>query len=298
MMNFDERGVVFRCEQDWLYGILSLPEHYTSKGVLIVVGGPQYRVGSHRQFTLLARHLAAHGIPVLRFDFRGMGDSEGGARTFEDVEEDLSCAIEKFLAEVPLLHEVVILGLCDAASAALFYAYQDRRVTGLVLLNPWVRTDQGSAKVYLKHYYTTRIFQPEFWSKIWRGNFDYVAAAQSLFRTIHATLTGREKAGNRFKENAADKFCSSVPLPERMYHALSRFKGEVLLIISGRDLTAQEFSDLVQDSPEWQKLLASPQVSRLNLLEANHTFSRREWRDQVAVWTTEWIQGETISGNM
>ena len=44
-----------------------------SRGMLIVVGGPQYRAGSHRQFTLLARDVAATGVPTMRFDYRGMG---------------------------------------------------------------------------------------------------------------------------------------------------------------------------------------------------------------------------------
>ena len=48
-----------------------------------MVGGPQYRVGSHRQFTLMARAFAAAGYPVLRFDYRGIGDSEGESRGFE-----------------------------------------------------------------------------------------------------------------------------------------------------------------------------------------------------------------------
>jgi exosortase A-associated hydrolase 1 len=289
MMNFDEHALVFRCEEAWLYGVLTLPEQAASRGVLIVVGGPQYRVGSHRQFALLARYLASNGIPVLRFDFRGMGDSEGDARTFEDVEDDLRCAIDEFLAKVPLLKELVILGLCDAASAALFYAYQDRRVTGLVLLNPWVRTEEGSARAHLKHYYTVRLFQPEFWRKIWRGDFDYATAARSLSRTLGAAMPWRKKTSVSVERNACDKSPSPGPLPERMFQGLSRFTGKVLLIISGNDLTAQEFSDLVKGSRQWQKLLASSRVSRLNLPEANHTFSRREWRDQVGVWTKEWI---------
>jgi alpha/beta superfamily hydrolase len=81
-VNIDERAFSFRCENSWLYGIASLPEQASSRGVLIVVGGPQYRVGSHRQFALLARHLAEHGVPVMRFDYRGMGDSVGDIRTF------------------------------------------------------------------------------------------------------------------------------------------------------------------------------------------------------------------------
>ena len=114
-MNFDERALAFSCGDAWLYGVLTLPAQCARKGVLILVGGPQYRAGSHRQFTLLARSLAANGVPVLRFDYRGMGDSEGEARTFEDVEDDLLCAIDKFLVEVPSVSEVVIWGLCDAA---------------------------------------------------------------------------------------------------------------------------------------------------------------------------------------
>jgi len=46
-------------------------------------------VGSHRQFVQLARRLAKQGYPTLRFDYRGMGDSEGVYRSFENVGPDL-----------------------------------------------------------------------------------------------------------------------------------------------------------------------------------------------------------------
>ncbi len=192
-MNFDERALAFSCGDAWLYGVLTLPAQCARKGVLILVGGPQYRAGSHRQFTLLARTLAASGVPVLRFDYRGMGDSEGEARTFEDVEDDLRCAIDKFLVEVPSVSELVIWGLCDAASAAIFYACKDSRISGLVLLNPWVRTESGSARAYLKHYYASRLFQPEFWSKIRHGNLNIMAAARSFLYVIAEAVAGRKK---------------------------------------------------------------------------------------------------------
>ena len=287
-MNFEERGVTFSCSGSWLYGVLSVPESSVSRGVLIVVGGPQYRVGSHRQFVLLARHLAAQGVPVLRFDYRGMGDSEGDARTFEDLDNDLRSAIDSFLNEVPSLTELVIWGLCDAASAALFYAHQDKRVTGLILLNPWVRTDEGAAKVYLKHYYAARLFEPHLWSKILRGRFNYLQAIQSFLKTADTVL--RKKNIVAITNMQGAESCDRAPLPQRMLTGLSRFEGRLLLITSGNDLTAQEFLDVVQASPEWQKLLASPHVSRLDLPQATHTFSRREWRDQVAIWTKEWMR--------
>jgi exosortase A-associated hydrolase 1 len=285
-MNFEERALAFRCDGDWLYGILGLPEHPASRGVLIVVGGPQYRVGSHRQFTLLARHLAAHGAPVLRFDFRGMGDSEGNTRTFENVEDDLRCAIDRFFSEVPFIDELVIWGLCDAASASIFYAHQDQRIRGLVLANPWIRTEQGAAKAYLQHYYVGRLFDPQFWNKIRQGNFNFFASAQSLSKIAGTALAGRYHIDVASKAPA----CYPALLPERMFYGLSRFNGRVLLIISGNDLTAQEFSDMVKDSCEWRELLGSPRVSRHDLPEADHTFSRRQWHDQIANWTTAWIQ--------
>ncbi len=187
------------------------------------MGGPQYRVGSHRQFTLLARHLAANGVPVLRFDFRGMGDSEGDARTFEDVEDDLRCAIDEFFTEVPLLKELVILGTMRRRIGCAVLCIQDRRVTGLVLLNPWVRTDEGSAKAYLKHYYAARLFEPEFWRKIWQGNFDYATAA-SRFRELSAQPRhGREKRCFRWRGTLVTN------LPVSLHYPNGCFTGSAVL---------------------------------------------------------------------
>lgn len=287
-MNVQEHALAFACNDSWLYGILSIPENTSSRGVLVVVGGPQYRAGSHRQFTLLARDLAAYGVPVLRFDCRGMGDSEGEPRIFEDIEEDLQCAIDRFMEEIPGLDEVVIWGLCDAASAALFYAHRDPRVTGLVLLNPWVRTEHGEAKAYLKHYYLRRFLQREFWSKVWKGEFKYWSAARSFIQTIGTVAGGRRNEPAQQAAGASES-CEPAKLPDRMLDGLRRFNGKTLLIISGNDLTAQEFSDLVSASPEWQRLLSAPHISRQNLPAADHTFSRRVWRDQVACSTRNWI---------
>jgi len=283
---FTERAVQFACHRSVLCGIASIPQQAASRGVVIVVGGPQYRAGSHRQFTLLARHLATQGVPTLRFDYRGMGDSAGSPRTFEDIDDDLRCAIDQFVAEVPDLKEIVLWGLCDAASAALFYAHQDSRVTGLVLLNPWVRTEEGLAKATLKHYYIARLFERELWNKILRGRFDYRATVSSMAGLLRNVFFR--------KENSADESMGTVPaaasLPDRMYQGFNRFKGKVLVILSGNDLTGQEFADLIQHSGKWQKMIGTSQVQRHDLPGANHTFSRRKWRDQVADWTGKWVK--------
>ena len=70
------------------------------RGILMVAAGA-YRVGPHRQFLLLARDWAADGIPVMRFDYQGQGDSEGaGAFNFDSLMYDIRSAIDRFTLAV------------------------------------------------------------------------------------------------------------------------------------------------------------------------------------------------------
>ncbi|GGY25583.1 hydrolase 1, exosortase A system-associated [Pseudoduganella albidiflava] len=292
-MQPDEQALTFPCADEWLTAILSPAAAPARRGVLIVVGGPQYRAGSHRQFALLARALAAQGIPAMRFDYRGMGDSSGPARNFEGVDADLRAAIDRFMAAVPGLQEVVIWGLCDAASAALFYARHDRRVSGLVLLNPWARTPDGLARATLKHYYVERLLQPALWKKIASGQFEFGKALRSFSGLLRASRRGPAEAPVAAPAAQAAAAVPAMPaspdLHARMLAGWQGFAGPILLIISGADLTAQEFLDMVKASRQWRKLLAAPRVQRHTLHAADHTFSRREWRDQVAAWTAAWV---------
>ena len=278
-MGFEEQAISFPCQGDWLYGVLSLPQGTCTRGVLIVVGGPQYRAGSHRQFTLLARSLAAQGIAAMRFDYRGMGDSEGDARSFDTVNEDVRAAIDHFTAAVPGMRQLVLWGLCDAASATLMYAPGDARVSGLVLLNPWVRTPDGLARTTLKHYYRSRLREPDFWRRVVRGKFELRRSLSSMFGLVRAAFVPVRVAS-----------AGSASLRERMHASMRQFGGKVLVIVSGADLTGREFCDLADSTPEWKRLLDTPRVTRRQIDHADHTFSRRDWRDQVASWTGEWVQ--------
>ncbi len=279
-MTADVRAVLFPCGGASLVGIAHLPERPAPTGVLIIVGGPQYRVGSHRQFLLLARRLAEGGVPAFRFDYRGMGDSEGEERDFEEIADDIQAAVEAFVSAAGV-EEVVLWGLCDAATAASLYAPADRRVSGLVLLNPWVRTERGEARAYLKHYYLQRIFSRGFWQKLAKGRFQPGAALGSLWEYGKKALSSRTAAGK--ERDRPPK------LSDRMADGLNAFPGGVLLILSGNDLTAAEFKDEIKDSARWEGLMAG-KVTLRELPEADHTFSRKRWRDRVAHWTLEWVR--------
>lgn len=290
-----EAALVFRCEGVELPGILHAGAPDATRGVLVVVGGPQYRVGSHRQFVLLARDLAHAGIPVLRFDYRGMGDADGEFIGFEGIDADIAAALDAFCRQLPQLREVVIWGLCDAASAALLYAWRDPRITGLVLLNPWARTEAGQARAYLRHYYLTRLINPDLWRKIGRGEFDFGAALHSLLTQMTQAWRGDRSKSVKEATVQTETGDQSSPkkllLPERMAEGWQQFQGRVLLVLSGDDLTAAKFRDMTKASRRWRRLLAQSRVMIHEHPEANHTFSRREWRGQVADWTREWLMG-------
>jgi exosortase A-associated hydrolase 1 len=285
--NTHEIPVIFECQGQQLIGMIHQADTAATIGVLVIVGGPQYRVGSHRQFVLLTRHLAAQGIPAMRFDVRGMGDSGGQPRTFQQIDDDIRSAIDCFLASCPGLNHVVLWGLCDAASAVLFYGYQDNRVKGLVLLNPWVFTEQGAAKTYLKHYYLQRLFSKDLWRKIFSLKFDYANSMTSLLNLLKQAAD-QTKAPQTI--DAVVRVDENMSLPIRMRECLRQFTNPVLLILSGRDLTADEFKETVKGDPEWQSLLSEVRVTRHDFAEADHTFSSAAWRDQVAEWTSIWVK--------
>lgn len=250
------------------------------RAVLIAVGGPQYRAGSHRQFVLLARRLAASGFPALRFDFRGMGDSEGEPVGFEHRAPDLAAAIDALMQRLPSVQSVVVFGLCDAAAAALLACTSDPHVNGLVLLNPWVRSPRSLAQAHFTQYYRERILQPDFWSKLLSGGLDWRQSFRSL-----AALVAQLRAP-QIRVASTDR---SLPFQIRMAHGLRQFRGHTLLVLSERDLTAAEFLRCVSEVPEWKGLLSAPRVQRLDVPGADHTFSSASLRKIVEDTTIRWL---------
>lgn len=274
--------LAFDCEGERLVGILAEPDGTPADvGALIIVGGPQYRAGSHRQFTLLARHLAANGFAVLRFDYRSMGDSGGRAdekRDFLGVDADIAAAIGALLAARPALKRVALWGLCDAASAALLYldATRDPRVAGVAMANPWVRSAATLAQTHVKHYYWRRLRQPEFWLKLLRGGVGLTA-----LRGLGSNLRLARGAG---KPAEAD----NRSFQDRMADGLATLQQPALLLLSGDDYTAREFETHCSGSPAWKRLLAS--ACRLRRLpQADHTFSEKAQADEVHALTVDWL---------
>lgn len=286
-MNTTERPLLFECEGLRLVGVVTEPVGLTASsdlGLVIVVGGPQVRAGSHRQFVQLARAVAAEGVPTLRFDVRGMGDSEGSLRNFEHLSADIQAAIDALQHAVPAVRRVALWGLCDGASAALLYledSKHDPRVQGLVLVNPWVRSEASLAATRVKHYYAQRLLQRDFWGKLLRGQ---VAgqAVRGLVRSLGLVLQPTQ-------QGAAAGDPATPPFPQRMARAWARFGGSVLLVLSGHDYTAKEFMQ-AWASADWAAARSHAALHRVDLAEADHTFSAIAQQRLLERHCTQWLE--------
>lgn len=245
-------------------------------GVVMLVGGRQYRVGSGRFFVLAARELAQRGIPVLRFDVRGMGDSDGAVQTFSELSPDIEAAVHRLHAECPELDGVVLWGLCDAAAAALLYwkATRDSRVLGLALLNPWVRSDQTLARTRLRHHYRIRLRDPQFWRRLVRGEVH--------LRSLLNWFDDWRKA-QRVRR-------STLGFQADMAQAWLQFPGPITTILSRRDDTALEFHEAATTLDDWRGTFERPGLNCLWIEEADHTFSDPTHRDAVVEATAQLVE--------
>ncbi len=282
-MSTQEIPVTFSCEGSSLIGVVHIPAAPNKRAVLaIVAGGPQYRAGCCRQLVQMARTLSGQGYAVMRFDYRGLGDGAGQHRGFLHIGKDLDAAIECLLKHVPDVEEVVLWGGCDASSAALIHGPHHPKVTGLILGNPFVHNETTHAKVVVKYYYWKRLRDKSFWQKLLRLQLNPISTARSVYSAIRLANTGSNNAKNT--GNA-----ENLPFPLRMLNGATKFKGRVLLLMSGLSLVSKEFDELVKSSPEWQKALSSLDLTRVDFPDADQAFSTLAARDAQISAAAEWL---------
>jgi len=255
-------------------------------GVVVVVGGPQYRVGAHRQFVHLARVLAAEGYPVLRFDYRGLGDADGEPRDFLSIDDDIESACRALVAARPDVEHVVGWGLCDAASALARHVRSPRDLAALVLVNPWVHT--GAAGISRFAYYRARLTSRGLWLGLVRGEVDLVGKLK-----VFLARRARSPAPPRPAPTVSSTPTALPPGADgrfvtEMREGLLSFEGEVFLVSSGRDITADEFRLRLRSDRRWRRVRRRL-AEEARLMDADHTFSTRAAKDEVACRTLAWL---------
>ena len=163
-------------------------------GLLLVTGGTQTRIGSHRMYERLALALAEGGWPCFRFDRRGVGDSEGEDPDFRGSGPDLAAAAAAFRREQPQLTRLLGFGLCDGASTLALHG-QAAGLDGYVLVNPWfVEAEAGEpAAAAIKSRYREQLLSVSGWKRLLTGSVSYRKLLKGLGRIMASrpsTLAG------------------------------------------------------------------------------------------------------------
>lgn len=281
-----EETVEFACAGKRLFGVLHVPEGEDAPPVvLMVTGGPQTRVGSHRFYVQLSRHLCARGVASLRFDYEGLGDSEGGFLGYEYAAPSLRAALDFLFGRFSGLESAVIWSLCDGSAVSAFYGPQDRdRIAGMVLCNPFTLSEQRKAQTYLKHYYLKRLFQPEFFRKLASFRLNPVEALRSFLelrrKAAGGTAAAMDPASCLREEHVAESVVSG----------LVRFRKPVRLLLSTDDLTAMAFQSLLKETPATRRLLGEGILSISHVQGADHTFTHGAWKTQVCRLTLDAVR--------
>lgn len=141
MRHFSEQIARFGPDE-MLSGMLTRPskqENDRQTAILIPNTGIGHRSSHHRLFVIFAAALAEKGYSVLRFDLSGLGDSGTRAPAKDRTEVDcldLEAAVDWLRSND--VQDIYLLGLCSGADRSIFFAGLDKRVTGVILLDPTI----------------------------------------------------------------------------------------------------------------------------------------------------------------
>lgn len=133
-----ENAYFLRLGADRVFAFFHPPRGAVRGGVVLLAPFAEEKLWAHRVLVCFARELAARGFAVLRFDFRGEGDSD---RTFElsDLDTrvaDTHAAIDELKRRGPGLSRVTLAGLRLGATIAAATAAKRDDVDRLLLWDP------------------------------------------------------------------------------------------------------------------------------------------------------------------
>lgn len=302
---YAESPVVFGRDQS-LVGITCRPvasAHPPREGpfVIFLNAGIIHRTGPGRMTVHVARALARAGVPSLRFDLTGVGDSvvpSGAAamaiqdRVRIDIDDAMTFARTQCAATT-----FVLSGLCSGADNALRTAARSESVVGLALLDLNVPPTRG----YYRRYYARRLLRRETWTNVLTGRHPTVAALLRRAGLAPRAASGSAPVGSAPVGSASVEAASDrrpdpalehdavVPPPamREMLRGLVARDAQLLFVFSaGRETQynyARQFLDLFPDV-DFRGRLRTPYFA-----DADHMFTGPDLQARLCATVVGWF---------
>lgn len=253
--------------------------------VVVLNAGIIHRIGPNRMSVNLARELCARGFNVLRFDLSGIGDSDPREDVLPPLEAataDLREALD-WLEQSRGARRFVLVGLCSGADQSVIYGGDDRRVIGVVLLDPSI---PRTGRFYRRHF-ATRMVNGRTWMAILTGRH---ALWGKLLRRISPVPPEPSNA----RDVAVDSPAVRAFL-ENAYQIAIEQGIKILAVFAGAGGREYEinYREQILDAFPNVNFGASMEIEYVK--QSDHTFSFESDRRHVIKVIVDWVQ--KIAGN-
>ena len=291
-----------------LFGTLHVPERPVAQLPVVVMLSPgvKMRVGPGRLYVPLTQMLLDGGYTVLRFDFFGLGDSEGElsepmlADIYNNIEvgryvDDTLCALEWLRARG---HQKFILGgLCGGAITGLLAAQRDPSVVGLLSLGMTTTLASNSAvpgKYLTRHQldrrrekYLRKIFSLRSWLRFLSFKSDYETIWYSMKR-VWAPNT--KPPAPSPASPATEQRGNANPLFPPAYFTFLERGGQVLMLFSEKDRLVSDYEEKFVEKFAARLEPFNGQIHQHVIRNANHVMTLQEWQREMVDVCRTWMQ--------
>lgn len=276
--------------------------------VVMLSPGVKMRVGPGRLYVPLTEMLTALGYTVLRFDFYGLGDSEGELpeRLLPDVYNNIEVGryvsdtvdAMNWLQRTHGFRRFLLGGLCGGAITALLAAQRDARVQGLLSLGMTVTlaSDAATPAKYLtrgqldsrRQGYYRRLLQPKSWLRLLTFQSEYAVIWRSMKRLV---IKDRPPQPVRKDPPAAgaDQRGNANPLFPPAFFAFLDRGGKALMLFSEKDRLQSEYQEKFVEPYADRLGRFLPQIRTHIVPNANHVLSLHEWQREMVTVSRQWL---------
>jgi alpha-beta hydrolase superfamily lysophospholipase len=260
-----ERPVAIERPEGSLFGILAEPAGERADfGAVLFNAGPQRRTGPNRMWVEIARRWAGRGVPTLRLDVAGIGDSDGDAsvlaRTAEFykpayVEQARAALAQTSVWGMP--HRLVLLGLCSGAYLSAHCAVADDRVAAVVLLNPRTLVyDEWTHTMRRMRQLRERALLASTWRRALRGELKLARHLETGRNIVGRAAGAPTRARERIGAHAPAPGQGRAPI-EDLFDRLRDRGQRTLLFFTGEEVLHRELAgsgvlDRIGDWPNVQ----------------------------------------------
>lgn len=293
-----------------LHCVFEEPAGERERGIVAILlpPGVKTRVGPHRINRKLAQAFLSRGIPVLRTDFAGLGDS-GGEIADSRLEAmyrsvqlggnigDTRAALDWAERELGV-RRCVVGGLCGAAITALLAAQDDERIAALyaIALPVTLEKDVGRDAAQmtpgeLRSYratYLRKLLRPEAWLRLLSMKTDY----RLLWRSLAQPLT------RRFSSGALPEGAPASDVSQKFTAAFFALVGSgrpALLMYGEHDHLLHQYEE--KFAKPWAKSVEpfAPLVTKVVIPGGNHILGDPASVAEAVRATRDWLDNEVLA---